>query len=52
MKEVERKDLTEIPGGVRTPYPPEGDVKPGNPMFPGAPDYPRNPQTPVEPVFE
>jgi hypothetical protein len=48
MKEVEKKDLPEIPGGVVSPYP-DPVSSPGGPLFP---DYPRCPTTPIEPLFE
>jgi hypothetical protein len=48
MKEVEKKDLPEIPGGAVWPYP-DPDSRPGGPLFP---DYPRCPETPIEPLFE
>jgi hypothetical protein len=51
MKEVEKKDLPEVPGGVRAPYPGGTDVGPSAPLFPGLTDYPQCPTTP-EPSFE
>jgi len=51
MKDVEKKDLPEIPGGVSPPYP-DTDARPGGPLFPGIEDYPRCPTTPIEPIFE
>ena len=41
MKEVEKKDLPEIPGGAVWPYP-DPDSRPSGPLFP---DYPRCPIT-------
>jgi hypothetical protein len=51
MKEVEKKDMPEIPGGVQAPYPGGTDVGPRGPMVPGLEDYPRCPGAPA-PVFE
>lgn len=51
MKEVEKKDLPEIPGGVQAPYPGGGDVGPNGPQFPGGEEYPHCPLRP-DPVFE
>lgn len=51
MKEVETKDLPEIPGGAVWPYP-NPDSQPSGPLFPGYEDYPRLPVTPVEPLID
>ena len=52
MKEVEKKDLPEIPGGVQAPYPGGNDVgPPGGPRFPGPDDFPREPMSPESPIF-
>jgi hypothetical protein len=47
MKEVEKKDLPAIPGGVQAPYPGGTDVGPPGAPFPGSDDYPRTPQVPA-----
>lgn len=51
MKEVEKKDLPEIPGGTVCPYP-DPDARPSGPLFPGLADFPRCPITPIEPGLE
>jgi hypothetical protein len=51
MKEVEKKDLPEIPGGVQAPYPGGTDVGPIGPRCPVPEEnYPRCPGGP--PIFE
>jgi hypothetical protein len=51
MKEVEKKDLPDIPGAARPLYPTDTDVKPSGPLFPGYEDFPRCPATPVDPTL-
>ena len=51
MKEVEKKDLPDIPGGQVWPYP-NPDQKPSGPLFPGYENYPRCPLTPTEPLID
>jgi hypothetical protein len=51
MKEVEKKDLPEIPGGVQAPYPGGTDVGPIGKRLPLPEDYPQCPGGPG-PVFE
>ena len=51
MKEVEKKDLPEIPGGVAWPDR-NPDREPRGPLFPGSESYPSCPTAPVEPLFE
>ncbi|MCW2573581.1 MAG: hypothetical protein JWO88_3639 [Frankiales bacterium] len=47
MKDVEKKDAPEIPGGVQAPYPGGTDVgPPSGPRLPGWDDYPPAPQSP------
>jgi hypothetical protein len=45
MKEVEKKDLPEIPGGIRN-LPGDGALPPGQ-LFP---DFPRQPPVPYIPL--
>jgi hypothetical protein len=48
MKEVEKKDLPEIPGGVQPPYPGGNDVGPfRGPRVPELEEYPPAPQSPI-----
>jgi hypothetical protein len=50
MKEVQKKDLPEVPGGVQSPYPGQTDVGIGGRLFPGLDEYPKEPTTPT-PTF-
>jgi hypothetical protein len=46
MKEVEKKDLTSVPGGY-TQAVVTGDIGPSYPPFPEVPEYPPEPMVPV-----
>jgi hypothetical protein len=51
MKEVEKKDLPEVPGGVQPPYPGGSDVG-LYPRFPGIEELLRYPVPPIDPPTE
>ncbi len=47
MKDVEKKDLPEVPGGVKPGDTGDGCTTPAGPLFP---DFPRHPQIPYVPL--
>lgn len=47
MKQVDKKDIASIPGGVIDGQPITGDIGPMFPAFPEVPEYPQEPTTPV-----
>ena len=47
MKEVEKKDITSVPGGVMDPNGCTGDIIGPMTPFPPEPDYPQVPIVPV-----
>jgi hypothetical protein len=47
MKQVEKKDIASVPGGITDGKPIIGDIGPSYPPFPEIPEYPQTPTVPV-----